>query len=50
MRITAKLFLIKRDGDDYIINDPWYGPDKRLKELYGDGAKGLIDFAAVYRT
>jgi len=28
------IVLIKRDGDDYIINDPWEGPDKKLSEYY----------------
>jgi len=29
--------LVKKEGDDYIINDPWYGPDKKLTDYYSWG-------------
>ncbi|MGI6278481.1 MAG: hypothetical protein ACOYJ8_01565 [Patescibacteria group bacterium] len=32
--------LVKKDGDDYIINDPWYGPDKKLTDYYSWGLVG----------
>ncbi|PIS15326.1 hypothetical protein COT63_00590 [Candidatus Shapirobacteria bacterium CG09_land_8_20_14_0_10_38_17] len=28
------IVLIKKDGNDYLINDPWEGPDKRLNDYY----------------
>ncbi|MDD3679789.1 MAG: papain-like cysteine protease family protein, partial [Candidatus Shapirobacteria bacterium] len=31
------IVLVKKDGDDYIINDPWYGPDKKLTDYYNWG-------------
>lgn len=31
---THFLVLKKRDGDDYIIFDPYYGPDKKFSEIY----------------
>jgi len=39
--------VIKRkEGDEYIINDPWEGPDKKLGDYY---SKSSIDRAASYR-
>jgi predicted double-glycine peptidase len=39
--------VIKRkEGDEYIINDPWYGPDMKLSENY---SAVQIDSAASYR-
>jgi len=39
--------VIKRkDGDSYIINDPWYGPDLKLTDYYSNSS---ISLAAVYR-
>jgi len=39
--------VIKRkEGDEYIINDPWEGPDKKLSDYY---SKLSIDRAASYR-
>ncbi len=40
------IVLVKKDGDDYIVNDPWYGPDKKLTDYY---SWGLIDEALVLR-
>ncbi|MDD5074106.1 MAG: papain-like cysteine protease family protein, partial [Candidatus Shapirobacteria bacterium] len=34
------IVLVKKDGDDYIINDPWYGPDKKLTDYYNWGLVG----------
>jgi peptidoglycan hydrolase CwlO-like protein len=31
------IVLVKKDGDSYIINDPWYGPDKKLTDYYSWG-------------
>jgi len=28
------IVLVKKDGDNYIINDPWEGPDKKLTDFY----------------
>ncbi|MCD6225704.1 C39 family peptidase [bacterium] len=39
--------VIKRkEGDEYIINDPWYGPDIKLSEYY---STSQIDTAASYQ-
>ena len=34
------IVLAKKEGDDYIINDPWYGPDKKLTDYYSWGLVG----------
>ena len=40
------IVLVKKDGDDYIINDPWYGPDKKLTDYY---SWGLVERPYVLR-
>ncbi len=40
------IVLVKKDGDDYVINDPWYGPDKKLADYYN---WGLVDEALVLK-
>lgn len=32
--------LVKKDGDGYVINDPWYGPDIKLSKYYSWGLIG----------
>ncbi len=34
------IVLAKKEGDNYIINDPWYGPDKKLTDYYSWGLIG----------
>ena len=34
------IVLVKKDGDDYVINDPWEGPDKKLNDYYSWGLIG----------
>lgn len=43
---THYVVLTKTDGDDYIMHDPYYGPDKKFSEHYG---KGSIFVAAVFQ-
>lgn len=42
------IVIKKKEGDDYIIHDPWYGYDKKFKDLY---SLSSIDFrrTGVYR-
>ncbi len=37
--------LQKKDGDDYIIHDPWYGSDIKFSKYY---TKGMVVQAIVY--
>lgn len=41
---THYVVLTKTDGDDYIMHDPYYGPDKKFSDHY---SKGSIFVAAV---
>lgn len=43
---THYVVLIKKDGDDYIMHDPYYGPDKKFSEHY---SKGSIFVAGVFQ-
>lgn len=40
------IVLKKKEGDDYIIHDPWYGYDKKLKDYYTVAA---IDKRVVFK-
>lgn len=42
------IVIKKKDGDDYLIHDPWYGYDKKFKDFY---SLGSIDFrrTGVYK-
>lgn len=43
---THYLILKEQSGSDYIINDPYYGPDKKFSDLY---SKSSIFVAAVFK-
>jgi len=43
---THYVMLIKKDGGDYIMHDPYYGPDKKFTDYYSTGS---IFVAAVFR-
>jgi peptidoglycan hydrolase CwlO-like protein len=43
---THYIILKQLDGDDYIIHDPYYGPDKHFSDLY---SRSSIFVAAVFR-
>lgn len=43
---THYVVLTKTDGDDYIMHDPVYGPDKKFSSHY---SKGSIFVAAVFQ-
>lgn len=43
---THYVVLTKTDGDDYVMHDPVYGPDKKFSAHYG---KGSIFVAAVFQ-
>lgn len=43
---THYIVLKELSGSDYIINDPYYGPDKKFSELY---SKSSIFVAAVFK-
>jgi peptidoglycan hydrolase CwlO-like protein len=40
------IVLKKKEGDDYIMHDPWYGYDKKFKDFYTVAA---IDKRVVYK-
>ena len=43
---THYIVLKQVDGDDYIIHDPYYGPDKKFSDLY---SKSSIFVAGVFK-
>lgn len=43
---THYVVLIKKDGDDYIMHDPYYGPDLKFSSHY---SKGSIFVAGVFQ-
>lgn len=43
---THYVILKQIDGDDYIMHDPWSGPDKKFSEYY---SKSSIFVAAVFK-
>ncbi|PIU03767.1 hypothetical protein COT44_01265 [Candidatus Shapirobacteria bacterium CG08_land_8_20_14_0_20_39_18] len=40
------IVLKQKDGDDYLIHDPWFGYDKKLKDFY---SVAVIDKRVVYK-